>query len=350
MHATGDASSVSVTITGYRDAGGTAVGSKAVTAGTNATISFGTADSGSFKDIDELRFTFARDVVNQAAWHIDTMVMAVAEPDVADSTAPTFDGTAPSASSITTTGFTANASLDESGTVYYVVVADGAAAPTAAQVAAGTASGGGAALASGSAATAGTTPFDFSSAITGLKSGTAYDLYVVGKDTAGNTMATATKVDVTTSAATVALSVNNATVAENAGTSTVTATLSAAASADTTVTIGRKSSSTATLTDDFTLSSTTITITAGNTTGTATLTAVQDALDEAGETAIIEITAVSGGGGATESGTQEATVTITDDDATPDPVDRQRQPDRRQQRHRQHDLHGHAERRVGPDR
>jgi len=116
---------------------------------------------------------------------------------------------------------------------------------------------------------------------------------------------------------TVALSVNNATVAEAAGTSTVTATLSTVASTDTTVTIGRKSSSTATLTDDFTLSSTSITILAGQTTATATLTAVQDTLDEVDETAIVEITAVTGGDNATESGTQEATVTITDDDAAP---------------------------------
>ncbi|SNT18069.1 MULTISPECIES: autotransporter-associated beta strand repeat-containing protein, partial [unclassified Azospirillum] len=140
------------------------------------------------------------------------------------------------------------------------------------------------------------------------------------KDTAGNNLAAIsddTSYNFTTTAPTVSLSVNNATVAEAAGTSTITATLSAAASSDTVVTIGRKSTSTATLTDDFTLSSTSITILAGQTTGTATLTAVQDTLDEVDETAIIEITAVSGGGGATENGTAEATVTITDDDAAP---------------------------------
>ncbi|MBK6998771.1 MAG: hypothetical protein IPH35_01930 [Rhodoferax sp.] len=113
------------------------------------------------------------------------------------------------------------------------------------------------------------------------------------------------------------MSVNKATVAEAAGSSTITATLSAAAATDTTVTIGRKSTSTAALTNDFTLSGATITITAGQTTGTATLAAVQDTLDEDNETSIVEITAVSGGNGATESGTQEASVTITDDDAAP---------------------------------
>lgn len=118
-------------------------------------------------------------------------------------------------------------------------------------------------------------------------------------------------------APTVTLSVSSASVAEAAGTATLTATLSAAAAADTTVTIGRQSGSTATLTDDFTLSSTTITIAAGQTTGTATLTAVQDTLHEGNETAIIEITGVSGGGGATENGTQQQTVTIIDDDLIP---------------------------------
>jgi len=116
---------------------------------------------------------------------------------------------------------------------------------------------------------------------------------------------------------TVTLSVNNTSVDEATDASTVTATLSEAAATATTVTIGRKSSSTATQTADFTLSSSTITIPAGSTTGTATLTAVQDTLDEDNETAIIEITGVSGGDGATENGTQEITVTINDDDATP---------------------------------
>ena len=120
-----------------------------------------------------------------------------------------------------------------------------------------------------------------------------------------------------TTAPTVTLSVNNASVAEASGSSTITATLSAVASADTIVSIGNKSGSTATLTSDFTLSSNTITILTGQTTGTATLTAVQDTLDEANETAIIEVTGVSGGGGATESGSQEATITIIDDDPTP---------------------------------
>jgi|GEM_PF-3236898 len=134
--------------------------------------------------------------------NMDLQQMVLADLKAPDVTAPTFD-TAPAASSVTTTGFTASASIDEAGTIYYVVVADGAAAPTAAEVEAGTASGGGAALKSGSGA-ASTNPYDGSFAITGLSSGTAYDLYMVAKDTAGNRMASPTKVDVTTTAASAA--------------------------------------------------------------------------------------------------------------------------------------------------
>jgi hypothetical protein len=118
-------------------------------------------------------------------------------------------------------------------------------------------------------------------------------------------------------APTVALTVNNATIAEAAGTSTVTATLSAAVAHDTTITL--TPTGTATDESDYTLSSTTITITAGQTTGTATLTAVQDTSDETNETIIVDISNVSSVDDVYESGTQQVTVTITDDDATPAP-------------------------------
>ena len=45
-----------------------------------------------------------------------------------------------------------------------------------------------------------------------------------------------------------------------------------------------------------------------------TLTAVQDALDEADETIVVDMTAVTNG---TEDGVQQVTATITDDDAAP---------------------------------
>ncbi|WP_247883008.1 DUF4347 domain-containing protein, partial [Azospirillum brasilense] len=113
-----------------------------------------------------------------------------------DRVAPTFD-VAAAASSITNTGFSLSASLDEAGTIYYVLVANNATAPTSAEVEAGTASGGGAALKFGSLS-ASSSPFTGSGSITGLTAGTAYDLYVVAKDSAGNLMGSPVKVDVST--------------------------------------------------------------------------------------------------------------------------------------------------------
>jgi len=111
----------------------------------------------------------------------------------------------------------------------------------------------------------------------------------------------------------VALSVNNANIAENAGVATVTATLSAVTTKDVTVTLGHTGTATGSGTD-YTASAATITIAAGSTTGTVTITAVNDTLDEADETVIIDITGVTNG---TESAAQQVTTTITDDDDAP---------------------------------
>jgi uncharacterized delta-60 repeat protein len=109
----------------------------------------------------------------------------------------------------------------------------------------------------------------------------------------------------------VTLSQSVASFAEASGTNTITATLDVTFSEDATITIGANASSTATGTYDYTLSSTTITILAGNLTGTATLTAVQDSLDEADETVVIDILSAEN---AIEDGVQQVTATITDDD------------------------------------
>ncbi|MGV8894023.1 MAG: DUF4347 domain-containing protein, partial [Burkholderiaceae bacterium] len=139
---------------------------------------------------------------------------------------------------------------------------------------------------------------------------TGADNAVTVADTSGN------GVTVSGISPTVTLAVNNASIAEAAGVATVTATLSATATTDTIVTLGASGTATGAGTD-YTLSSTTITIAAGALSGSATITAAQDALDEPGETVIVAITAVSGGDGATESGAQQVTTTITDDDPTP---------------------------------
>ncbi len=113
-------------------------------------------------------------------------------------------------------------------------------------------------------------------------------------------------------APTVTLSRNNAAIAEAAGTSVITATLSAASSLPVTINFGF--TGTATLTSDYARTATQIVIPAGQTTGTVTVTAVQDTLDEVDETIIVDITGVANG---TEATPQQVTVTITDDDLSP---------------------------------
>ena len=54
-----------------------------------------------------------------------------------------------------------------------------------------------------------------------------------------------------------------------------------------------------------------IAIAAGSTSGSVTLTAVDDALDEADETIVVDIASVTNG---VEDGAQQVTATITDDD------------------------------------
>jgi hypothetical protein len=108
---------------------------------------------------------------------------------------------------------------------------------------------------------------------------------------------------------TVTLAVAPASIAEAGGAATFTATLSAASGLPVTVDLGF--SGTATLADDYTRSGTQIVIPAGSLTGTITVTAVQDSLDEADETVIVDITTVTNGAA---SGTQQQTITIMDDD------------------------------------
>ena len=116
------------------------------------------------------------------------------------------------------------------------------------------------------------------------------------------------------SAPTVTLATSASSIAENAGSSlTLTATASGAADADITVSITPTGTGTEG-TDYSTISD--ITISAGDTTGTVSFTPTNDSTYEGSETAIVAITGVSGGG-ASESGTQSTTITITDDESAP---------------------------------
>ena len=113
-----------------------------------------------------------------------------------DITPPTFS-VAPASASILETSFNITAQLNEDGTIYAVVVADGASAPTSAEVKAGTGSGGSGQLAIGNASDTGT---GVTIPLTGLTQNTAYDVYVVGEDLTTNLQASPTLVNVTTEA------------------------------------------------------------------------------------------------------------------------------------------------------
>lgn len=99
---------------------------------------------------------------------------------------------------ITGQGFTIHTEWDEGTLVFYVVVANGAAAPSAVDVFAGHANGGGAPLASGN-----NLSLEVISdlAVTGLSAETAYDIYVIGEDGGGNQQTSPTLIDVTTGSA-----------------------------------------------------------------------------------------------------------------------------------------------------
>lgn len=108
----------------------------------------------------------------------------------------------------------------------------------------------------------------------------------------------------------VRLSATPLTVAEAGGTSTLTVTLTRTSGA--VVTVNLAASGTSAL-RDFSLPAS-LTVAAGALTGTRTLTATQDDVHESNETVIVDVSSVTN---AAEIGTQQVTVTITDDDPTP---------------------------------
>ena len=115
-----------------------------------------------------------------------TLILIACDPPAAmptpgDTTPPTWT-VGPAAADITLTSFRLSATLNEAGTIYWVLLADGAEAPSAAAIVAGTA---------GTASSRGNFPAPADTAvrsdpITGVVAGTAYDVYLVAVDTAGN--------------------------------------------------------------------------------------------------------------------------------------------------------------------
>ncbi|MTI88654.1 MAG: hypothetical protein FH748_11875 [Balneolaceae bacterium] len=116
-----------------------------------------------------------------------------------DEVAPVFENATPSISNADSDGFDVDTDIDEAGTIYYVVVADGASAPSVSQVKSGNDSGDSAALSSGSQ-TVSSGDFTHGFSVSGLSSSTDYDVYVVAEDdeSTPNVQSSVTKVDATT--------------------------------------------------------------------------------------------------------------------------------------------------------
>lgn len=115
----------------------------------------------------------------------------------ADNTPPVFAGGYPNMSGVTHRQAVLNAMTNESGAVYYVLLADGAVAPSVTQVRNAQDSTGAAAFKSGNFALAANTAA--SGTITGLAAGTDYDIYVVARDSSSNLQAAVTKLEIHTS-------------------------------------------------------------------------------------------------------------------------------------------------------
>ena len=156
----------------------------------------------------------------------DTFVFGTAI--VSDTTAPIFENGTPNGSSVTTTGFTLSTDIDEAGTIYYVIVADGASAPTSSEVKNGTGSGGTSAVTSGNAVV-NSGAFNNNFNVLSLSPGTSYDVYTTAQDDEGspNLQVSPSIIDITTLA-------NLATISTTAASSitTTSATLAGNATAN----------------------------------------------------------------------------------------------------------------------
>jgi endonuclease/exonuclease/phosphatase family metal-dependent hydrolase len=126
---------------------------------------------------------------------------ASAEPLATDVTPPVFISGFPSTSSIFQSQFDLQIQLDEPGTIYYVVLAHSALAPSPSQVKLGQDESGSAISLSGSLAVSAPSS-TATKTITGLASGISYDIYVVAEDASSNLQTLTTKIEVTTSTST----------------------------------------------------------------------------------------------------------------------------------------------------
>jgi len=191
-----------LTLAATRTVGDGTLGYSVVSQGTTGCSISGTtltfSSTGTGANGCEVRPTLTETTNYNAKTDASTVIFNVTSTP-ADTTPPTFD-VAPSVSSVTSSGFTPSASIDEAGVIYYVVIADGSSVPSASQVKAGQDSTGSAALASDSAIVS-SMPFTSGfSTITSLPGNTAYDVYFVAEDDEGtpNLQSSAIKVDTQT--------------------------------------------------------------------------------------------------------------------------------------------------------
>jgi hypothetical protein len=143
---------------------------------------------------------------------IQTLVLSGGEPVInaltigsifgggPDTTPPEWTATWPQAGQLSPTSITVRAKTNEAGNVFYIVLPDGATAPSAAQVKAGTNSGNTPVLASGSLAL--TANIEATGPVTGLTANTSYDVYFVAEDAVPNLQASPSRVSVTLATAT----------------------------------------------------------------------------------------------------------------------------------------------------
>jgi len=110
----------------------------------------------------------------------------------------------------------------------------------------------------------------------------------------------------------VSLSLGGSSIAENGGSTAVIATLDITSSS--TVTVNLAYSGTASNGTDYSRSGTSITVWPGSTSGSASITSIDDTTFEGSETVIVDVSSVTNG---TENGTQQVTLTITDNDSAP---------------------------------
>ncbi|CAE7949138.1 unnamed protein product, partial [Symbiodinium sp. KB8] len=130
------------------------------------------------------------------ASNTDVQAVTVILTDV-DENPPVFESSTPSISGVTINSFDIDFDLDETGDVHYVVVADGATAPTSLEVQAGTGSGGTGQVTFGSVNYPNPSIVQNTTA-SGLAVNTPYDVYVVAEDALGNLQATPSMVNANT--------------------------------------------------------------------------------------------------------------------------------------------------------